>query len=95
MIPLDDLRYLQVKFEGSRKDYLSEYNKLESLRKKFIRKFPMPNINKMTKREYVVGFGPENESFCYWLETKLMPLGKIKGGTTADKKFGIYLKFRA
>lgn len=57
--------------------------------KKFLSEFPKDKIKELKKEAYVVGFG-KKDTFCYWLETELMSLGKIKGGTTADKKFGIY-----
>lgn len=85
----DEIRLLQAKFETSRQEYLKDYADLERLRKRFVRKFPIKDILDMSLEEYVVGHG-DKDSFCYWLETALMPLGKIKGGTTADKKFGVY-----
>jgi hypothetical protein len=69
------------------KDELSqELPKLQE----FLSKFPKDKLGEMKKEEYVVGFGKESSTFCYWLETTLKNMGNIKGGTTADKKFGIY-----
>ena len=89
MIDIDDLRLLQVKFESVRSDYEEEYKELEKLRKQFIRKFPIEKIKAMTKKDYAIGFGAANESFCYWLEVKLMELGKMKG-SYSGKMFGFY-----
>jgi len=65
-----------------------KYESLEVLRKEFVTKFPANQLQNMLIDDYVVGSG--KESFCYWLETKLRELGSIKGGSTADKKFGVY-----
>ncbi|UPA29939.1 DUF3883 domain-containing protein [Terrisporobacter glycolicus] len=81
-------------------ELFSEYDileeKLENLRLEFIDRFPPDQIMTMEIDEYIVGKKNDDntESFCYWLETKLMELGKIKGGTTADKKFGVYFGSR-
>ncbi|MGC9777791.1 MAG: DUF3883 domain-containing protein [Candidatus Heimdallarchaeota archaeon] len=86
---IDDIRIKQAEFEGAKQEFLMDYKNLNQLRKQFVRKFPIKDILSMSLKDYVVGFG-DKDSFCYWLETKLMPLGKIKGGTTADKKFSVY-----
>ncbi len=65
-----------------------KYDNMEVLRKEFVKKFPASQLHNMLIEDYVVGSG--RESFCYWLETKLRELGSIKGGSTADKKFGVY-----
>lgn len=39
-------------------------------------------------KEYVVGFGSQNKSFCYLVEVELKELGDIRGATSA--KFGIW-----
>ena len=87
---LDNLRIKQAEFESIKQDILKEYKVLEKLRKEFIRKFPIENTKKMFSKNYAIGFGPGNESFCYWLEIKLLPLGNMKGGGTAGGKFGMY-----
>ena len=60
---------------------------VETLRKEFTRRFPIDQISNMQLDDYIVGKG--KESFCYWLETKLKPLGSIKG-SPAGGKFGVY-----
>ncbi|WMJ77797.1 MULTISPECIES: HNH endonuclease [unclassified Sedimentibacter] len=70
------------------KSYEKKYKICEKERLKFIQLFPKNQIINMELDDYVVGKG--KESFCYWLETKLSELGSIKGGSTADKKFGLY-----
>ncbi|MEI7884757.1 MAG: HNH endonuclease [Clostridia bacterium] len=65
-----------------------KHDSLEILRREFVSKFPPNQLHNMLIDDYVVGNG--EESFCYCLETKLRELGSIKGGSTADKKFGVY-----
>lgn len=73
---------------------LKEYERLEKLRLEFVNKFKSNRILQLTLDEYVVGkkdiIDGGDDTFCYWLETKLIELGMIKGGSPADKKFGIY-----
>lgn len=74
------------------KYYQSEMKKFlvnDKKRLQFINEFPVLNIKNLSLEQYVVGKNSHN-SFCYWLETTLRPLGSIKGGSPADKKFGIY-----
>jgi len=89
---IDDLRNKQADFEGKRQDRQSHYKKLERLRNKFVKLFPLSRIATLTLEEYVVGKrinGKVNtNSFCYWLEWKTEELGKMQGAT-ADK-FGLY-----
>ena len=85
----EQLRIKQASFEGNRQDFQKDFKKLEKLRVEFVTKFNPDKIKDLPIEKYVVGHG-EKDTFCYWLETKLMDLGKIKGGTTADKKFGVY-----
>lgn len=70
------------------RDYETKFKNCEKERLKFIQLFPENQILNMQLDDYVVGKG--GESFCYWLESKLRELGSIKGGSTADKKFGLY-----
>jgi hypothetical protein len=86
---IEQLRHNQKSFEGKRQDLKKEYKKLKKLRSEFVKRFNYDKIIDMSIEKYVVGHG-RKDTFCYWLETKLMELGKIKGGTTADKKFGVY-----
>lgn len=73
---------------------VKQYEKLEKLRLEFVDKFQLNKILGLTLDEYVVGkkdiIDSGNDTFCYWLETKLIELGMIKGGAPADKKFGVY-----
>lgn len=73
-------------------DYKSRLKTLEQKRREFVKEFSIKRLPNLKIDEYVVGNKNEtgDESFCYWIETKLIELGKIKGGTTADRKFGVY-----
>lgn len=84
-----ELRTKQGEFEGKRQGLKKRFSHLEQLRRRFVTEFTPEKLRKLPIKRYVVGYGQKN-TFCYWLETKLMPLGKIKGGSPADKKFGIY-----
>lgn len=68
---------------------LKSYQKLELKRLKFLHLFPSSTIYNINIDNYIVGKG-NHFSFCYQLETTLKAYGSIKGGSTADKKFGIY-----
>lgn len=78
------------KFSEKIEKFNEEYNDIEKMRVKFLEKFPADNIFNMTLDDYVIGKGKTNESFCYWIETKLRKLGSINGGATSVQKFGVY-----
>jgi hypothetical protein len=86
---LEELRKKQASFEGNRQELQKEVRKLEKLRNDFVKKYSYEKIKELPIEKYVVGHG-DKDTFCYWIETKLMELGKIKGGTTAERKFGVY-----
>ncbi len=86
---IEDLREMQADFEGTRQDLKRTFSSVEKLRRQFVSQFSPSRLRVMSIEEYVVGHQMHN-TFCYWLETTLMELGKIKGGSPADKKFGIY-----
>lgn len=67
-------------------EYKVNYKKVEVDRLKFLELFPKKEILNMSMDDYVVGKG--NNSFCYWIETKLKELGSI-GGARPDKQFGV------
>lgn len=52
----------------------------------FLQKFPYEKLSDMTLDEY--SNLNREDSFCYWIESKLSDLGGIKGGSSF--KFGIY-----
>ena len=55
----------------------------------FVNKFtPEYILNDMTMKEYVIGHGSDNKSFCYIIERELDALGGIRGATSS--KFGLY-----
>lgn len=76
-----------AEFESDRKSYGKEYGNLESLRKEFIRLYPISSIPTLPIEKYVIGRG-NKDSFCYWLENRLVSLGNMYGATAF--KFGIY-----
>ena len=76
---------------------VEQYSKLEKelekLRVKFVEDYPINRIISLQLDEYVCGLKmtahDHYNSFCYRIETELLKLGNMKGGT-ADK-FGVYL----
>ena len=82
---IEQLRIKQASFEGNRQLLQKDFKKLEKLRVKFVTKFNYDKIKDFPIEKYVVGHG-EKDTFCYCLKTKLMKLGKIKGGRTTVKK---------
>ncbi len=65
-------------------------NKLDKLLGEFLEIFPVESLKTMDLSQYtdVIEKDKLNNSFTYWVETKLKELGSIKGGNSA--KFGIY-----
>lgn len=65
-------------------------NKLDKLLSDFLEIFSVEKLKTMDLTQYtdVVEKDKLNNSFTYWVETKLRELGSIKGGNSA--KFGIY-----
>lgn len=63
-------------------------NKLDKLLSDFLEIFPVEKLKTMDLTQYtdVVEKDKLNNSFTYWVETKLKELGSIKGGNSA--KFG-------
>ena len=63
------------------------HDKAEKVRQEFVARFNRDKLKTITIEEYALGRG-DNDSFCYWLETKLTDLGNFKGSTSY--KFGVY-----
>ncbi len=70
------------------KEMKDDWSKYEKLRQKFVRDYPLERIKNLAIKEYVIGWGKDNQSFCYRIEQGLRKLGSI-WGSRADK-FGIY-----
>ncbi|GAF76267.1 unnamed protein product, partial [marine sediment metagenome] len=83
----EELRIKQGAFEGNRQDLEKKFKKDEKKRQECVSKFSLEKLRELPIERYVVG---KPDSFCYWLETTLRGLGSIKGGSPADKKFGVY-----
>jgi len=81
------LEDLKEEFSSNLREIREQIQNSEKLRKAFLVKFPINKLSEMTIEEYVIGM---EDTFCYWLEQRLDKLGRIRGGSTADKKFGLY-----
>ncbi len=76
-----------LEFDILKKEDQKEYRKLERLRSKFVKSFPIKSIMNLEFDEYIVGKSSK-KSFCYRIETELKSLGNLKGSTST--KFGVY-----
>lgn len=76
------LRELQSHFETNRANTTEAqqlYRQSEELVSQFQQKFSRDKLRSMTLEDYVVGHQSKN-SFCYWLERKTEPVGKLFTG---------------
>jgi hypothetical protein len=87
MDDLEDFEQKRRDFEIWRKDNKSYFVKLEDLRKQFLRRFPQDKLSDLDIDQYVEGKG-NKDSFCNWLENRLVELGSMSGANAF--KFGIY-----
>jgi 5-methylcytosine-specific restriction enzyme B len=68
---------------------ISKQQKRDQLRKSFLEKFPKEKLKDLTLEEYSIGTG-DNDSFCWWLERGLEPLGYYSPGSA--RSYLIYWK---
>jgi hypothetical protein len=97
---ISQLRELQNHFEASRAstpDAQQLYKDSEDLTLQFQEKFSRDKLRSMTLEEYVEGH-QSKDSFCYWLEHKTDPVGKLMPGGSGlgfnvyySKKGGAYV----
>lgn len=77
------MEIIYEKIKAFEKDYDdTEINKALSLRSEFLKTFPKEKLLSLTEENYVIGLDSSKESFCYWLGTKLRPLGKNYGSSS-------------
>lgn len=68
---------------------IEKYRESKKLLKKFLEKFSLEKLKKMSLQEYAIG-GKRQDTFCWWVEVKLENLGGISGGKlTAYQRYGI------
>lgn len=88
---LEDL-VIDFKEELSEKEFNKIIKKEIDLRDKFVKKFTLEQIKKLSLEEFVTGRSKiDNQgqnSFCYLLESKLTHLGELRGPSAI--KFGVY-----
>ena len=84
---ITELRELQTDFEQIRKDLNSGYMRIEKLRRKFVKDYPIERILNLELDEYVVG-KDDKSTFCNRIENELNEWGNIHGSNA--KKFGLY-----
>ncbi len=83
---INELRELQIDFEKLKLEVKSEFKHINSVRKKFVKDYPLNKITLMTKDDFVIGKG--NSSFCNRMENELNGWGNIHGSPAI--KFGLY-----
>lgn len=87
MINIDELRFLQAKFEGERRDFHKDMRLMDNLRKKFCKDFPMKKLQTLTLDRYIQGKGDTN-TFTYRIERELAVLGSMRN--YSSPYYGIY-----
>lgn len=83
---ITELREFQIEFEKMKSDVNLEFKHIDSIRKKFVKDYPLNRISLLTKDEFVIGKG--NLSFCNRMENELNGWGNIHGSPAI--KFGLY-----
>jgi hypothetical protein len=92
---ISKLRKLQNDFEISRAstpEAQQLYKQSDELVLQFQQKFSREKLRSMTLQEYVVGL-QSKDSFCYWLEQKTKPVGRLLAGG-AGYSFNVYYRKR-
>jgi 5-methylcytosine-specific restriction protein B len=67
----------------------NEKTKNALLLRQFYEKFPIDKIKDLTLEDYCTGTG-NNDSFCYWIEHNLSPLGSYAPAQRGSLVYGIY-----
>ena len=68
--------------------YTEKEKKLNKIIESFISDYPKDKIHELKLKEYVIGFGAKNPSFCYRIENELKEYGDLHGAPAT--KFGLY-----
>jgi len=97
MTPREKINYkLRSKIKSIFSEKSKKWQKYEDDRKEFIKDYSIEKIDSLSEKEYAIGWGGENKSFCYRLEWGLDQLGRIRGSYSSKygfwygKKKGIY-----
>ena len=75
-------------FQQEIEKYRSSEKRLEEIRKGFTEDYTKERIKHLLIREYAIGHGSSNRSFCYRIENELRDLGDFHGSRSL--KFGLY-----
>jgi len=67
-------------FDPGKEEVKNRKNLSNKLLEQFHKNFPMNNLDELTLEEYAVGTG-SNNSFCWWLERGLKPIGYYSPGS--------------
>ena len=80
----------EVTKKAAKEWIIKDVSELQILYESFLKEFPIERLKTMTIEEY--NNTDRDNSFCYWIETKLKKLGGIGGASSY--KFGIYKYIR-
>ena len=83
----NELRRKIRSFKRKIPELKNELDANEETRKKFVERFQVSSLSKLTKESYSIGRG-DNNSFCYWVERETASLGSILGARS--DKFGLW-----
>jgi hypothetical protein len=84
---ITELREYQREFEDERKNFITGFNEINEIRKKFVNDYSVDKLVKLTLDEFVIGKGKSN-TFCNRIENELNSWGNIHGSNA--RKFGLY-----
>lgn len=68
-------------FDPNNAEVIATREKAEGLLERFRQEFPKEELSKLSLRNYCIGTG-ENDSFCWWIERGLKPLGYYFPGSS-------------
>ena len=75
-------------FQKQIEEFIKKEKELNLIIESFISDYSKDKILELKLKEYVIGFGAENPSFCYRIENKLKEYGDLHGSYST--KFGLY-----
>jgi 5-methylcytosine-specific restriction protein B len=86
--PIQHIERYVESFKSNRE--IKELNlKRKNLIEDFHAEFPIKNINNLTLEDYCRGTGSV-KCFCYWIEIKLLELGRFSPGQGGNYVYGVY-----
>ncbi|MBO4509276.1 MAG: DUF3883 domain-containing protein [Spirochaetaceae bacterium] len=75
-------------YQQNKESIQASAKECENLRKQFLVRFPISKLKDMTLESYAIG--NREDSFCSWIENKLLGLGSIRSPGKPSIKYGVY-----